>query len=1353
MNKNIKKTLLILTGFSSVVLPFAIALSFKTNYQKITMPSISNKTTFNKEFNIKLSDYQLTKFSGYISGGENYLINTLVPTFTYKTKDQNDVIKKASITYTQHRAIGYNNGYWFAYNDANNEWLGADVKLNKLWDYNYHENPTKLKSYWYSVDWNKKNLDDGSFAKHDFSNISWSIDNKKELENWIDNLDIKLKNVTDIYRSNDEQYISETKNSYFYSNPSILKNIKSEIKNNIIKKYNDEIHNKHNTGDFRIKNLKIKNLKLEVKFKMDFGKTTRVETSGGECYGYYSSYCEPSVTKEVTITDTLLLGDKITEFKVKVNFNFEYEYENVANKNYAQKLDDYLHKIKSQFNNSFAKTNNTIKSLSDVYPTDGLYTKANKSLNLKNTQAFFDLKITKWTEKNILNKYQEKIVYNVKNSNDKKNSIVDFYLEFKNNLSQKKEYFTLALNVKINFELTDKAKKLSLKNRIIVKPSKYLDLTNVYNGQLVDDKPKEIIKGHPSKNIDNVLVEYGGEWEYNSLATVMFNTQKQENEILFINGQKVDVLDRYFQYNLEDLRSDAKDDNTNSNQAKNANKYRVEVVQYDKKNINAENIKPIQKYYIDIVINSVNPKLEAQWFAWDPDNNPKQKSIITEFLIDKSTNDFVRDNNGEKIKNPDYDPLVDRKTGTKKQLVWVDFENQNNKLPNDTRFLQDPLGIEKKLIPVSQYKWGFIAEASLVGKGAKLTLEKADNQKTKRFKINSKNINEVELIDDNENDTDTLKEGNIIQLSQEEKNYFSSSGIWLFSSRTEKGIDSYKIVAIGDNNPKNLFTEQFVNQKISSFWTSLPGIHLFNFLNIEKKMTKEQINTLIYENVINYWKEYVSFNYQNNKALDTIFYIKPLVKIQELRNYAKSQTKNNFINNLKTLNKFLADFQYKELVDSNITIDEKNNLKFVFSIKDDTRSLNYQIDKSAKEIIISDLKFKDEEKDYETKIAIHPIVDVEKIKLFAKNTTKANFLTSTLWYKWYLNFDNSDKLISNIEYNEETFEEHFNIIINYKLLEKYKNEYYLNKNVFKIYLTFDELKTLNDTNLNQNKTKNINETNTSKLQDIFNDLKIDEINLKAIKKQKQAENYIIETIEKNMDSKFKYNDHWKITNLSDAVKKAISKVYKFKDAEYKEYYLNLEVIQNNENLIGKKTIVLVNLVDNLEVPSEQNLATLKLKTIKANISNKDKLKAKIIEDLNKQLKNYNLNFEQYLIIENWDKILELLTTENQINKIKAIVKPKNFIMYNSAELNIINNMLKADDSTYDPYSDPGLENDAIEKIVKNNKNQAISKNINKSIDKKKLMWIIPLAIVLTILTFGIVIWIYYRFGPGKKIKK
>ncbi|VEU59899.1 Uncharacterised protein (plasmid) [Mesomycoplasma neurolyticum] len=92
-------------------------------------------------------------------------------------------------------------------------------------------------------------------------------------------------------------------------------------------------------------------------------------------------------------------------------------------------------------------------------------------------------------------------------------------------------------------------------------------------------------------------------------------------------------------------------------------------------------------------------------------------------------------------------------------------------------------------------------------------------------------------------------------------------------------------------------------------------------------------------------------------------------------------------------------------------------------------------------------------------------------------------------------------------------------------------------------------------------------------------------------------------------------------------------------------------------------------------------------------------------------------------------------------------------MYNSAELNIINNMLKADDSTYDPYSDPGLENDAIEKIVKNNKNQAISKNINKSIDKKKLMWIIPLAIVLTILTFGIVIWIYYRFGPGKKIKK
>jgi putative membrane protein len=42
--------------------------------------------------------------------------------------------------------------------------------------------------------------------------------------------------------------------------------------------------------------------------------------------------------------------------------------------------------------------------------------------------------------------------------------------------------------------------------------------------------------------------------------------------------------------------------------------------------------------------------------------------LIEEYLKDEKGN-IKRDDNGNPIKNPKYDPLIDKNTGTKKELV------------------------------------------------------------------------------------------------------------------------------------------------------------------------------------------------------------------------------------------------------------------------------------------------------------------------------------------------------------------------------------------------------------------------------------------------------------------------------------------------------------------------------------------------------------------------------------------------------------------------------------------------------------------------------------------------------------
>nr|WP_307928109.1 hypothetical protein [Mycoplasmopsis bovis] len=184
---------------------------------------------------------------------------------------------------------------------------------------------------------------------------------------------------------------------------------------------------------------------------------------------------------------------------------------------------------------------------------------------------------------------------------------------------------------------------------------------------------------------------YGGKWIAHTPLKVNFTATSDETEVITINGKKIDVINYRFEENLTDKRKDANDnervfnaniEDQNDKTAKNdsnshaKNEYKIEITKYkDKAHKTVE-----YKYTKIIVIDSRSSQMDYKWFAWDPEKNKHQKELIEEFLTDEK-GEAKKDKDGKPIPNPKYDPLIDKKTGTKKQLVWFDFKNGNTQ-PN-----------------------------------------------------------------------------------------------------------------------------------------------------------------------------------------------------------------------------------------------------------------------------------------------------------------------------------------------------------------------------------------------------------------------------------------------------------------------------------------------------------------------------------------------------------------------------------------------------------------------------------------------------------------------------------------------
>ena len=414
------------------------------------------------------------------------------------------------------------------------------------------------------------------------------------------------------------------------------------------------------------------------------------------------------------------------------------------------------------------------------------------------------------------------------------------------------------------------ASRLTFKYGLVVNKRSLFDIQN----STIFDFSKQVEVDKPIK-LEDASGNYGGKWLINSPLKVEFMANKQESEVLFINNQKIDVLNRHFWYDLKDLRNSADDNERialnsedankpqselNDTNSRKKNEYIIEIRKYkDNSNNSGE---PTHTYKIKFVIVEQSLNQTFKWFAWNPENNPDQKELITKNL--EKDGKEVLDKNGIPIPNPKYDEALDKETGTKKQIIWIPKNTLFSNITKHLKFWYPNID--------NLNDFGIFAEASVLGKGAlrNLIVDKhIDKNKITYFKVqiyskaSNKWINNDELKIEELNANDATSQNA----------YMSEEGIWLIGSNSIGSISNLKLIIIDkDNSPRNYFLDELKNKldnnglsldkKFEKFWSSTLGINFKFYLLNEKLYNEEQINKINYDDLIPIYNEYVSSSWQ-----------------------------------------------------------------------------------------------------------------------------------------------------------------------------------------------------------------------------------------------------------------------------------------------------------------------------------------------------------------------------------------------------------------------------------------------------------------------------------------------------------
>ncbi len=991
--------------------------------------------------------------------------------------------------------------------------------------------------------------------------------------------------------------------------------------------------------------------------------------------------------------------EKITKFTATIRAEVEYKEQKEEYNQESLKLRDYFSTLKNSFNSN-SNFPGKYEIHTDSGATKGILapkpTQTSRDTNvttLKSNREYWDEKIKKWWEK-AAKTNDDTIPYSAEyrwsywpNSGD----IAWVWVEFVDPLDKQRKKFWLS-NPKddskwpTQWKPTEFFLQREFSSRLELIPStvlkydeklKRLVQTTASRKETKTPQQPSNSNGQGTTPATDQKEVYGGEFEFVGDVKVKFNGAKDNSEVLFINGKKIDVLDNQFETVLQDLRLEQKENGG-------TNKYKIEIKKFKKDKSEVE-----KSYSIDLITKSVVNVLQGKWFGWEPDKNLSQKKLISEYLLDDSGNEIVGQD-GKKIENPDYDPNIDPNTGTKKQILWV--KNNGNDL-RDNIFYQD-----------SAIGNGFIAEGAVAGKGINLTFSQNfqdDKATVRRYKINQSDKKKFSLapnvttFSSSSNNT----EGQDPKITNNELEYFSNSGLWLYRAGYETDQQAFKLFLIGDNDNTKLFSDIVDSEIYIPFWQSPAGKKLEKYLMQVRGFNSKYIQKLSYEKLIAHWKSYINYKYDKGEIRDPISSIISNKIDKALENYLKKLKNINFSSNQKIqlknldfsgIEQYLTEEQKAKLKDIEIT-PFKNGSGWVYQVGSDFRQT---LGLSAGVFEFPGLKTDQELKDLQSTKKEIKVENLEaKVQelvdkyAFAKPQELVNRVSVLV---------NSELADENVATKITTSPEG---VLDVKIITD--NEHFVEKDQFK----FNLKKLQEDAQDNY---------------DVFNVLPKDiKINLKGLTDPNKIASEIKNQLELLSNNQLKFGQNYSF-NPKLLNNPALFDVYQ---GDFESAKSQGKIPLSGIDLPGYINLDIVNVVPNISPLKEKNLSKIKIDDIKIKSNDPQKIVEQLRDELNKQLVPWGLNWEEYLNPGDFDKILEQI----QHNKFSEITfKPSNYLTDGSLKFNVEN-------FDFLPYQFNTPTTEEPTSFLEN---------------KKNLYWFIPLTVtVLGILSFGI--WFLIR----KKFKK
>ncbi|XBE78396.1 hypothetical protein VQY16_01180 [Mesomycoplasma ovipneumoniae] len=987
-------------------------------------------------------------------------------------------------------------------------------------------------------------------------------------------------------------------------------------------------------------------------------------------------------------------SNKITKLAVTIRADVEYKTQEQKENKKNKELNTYLKELEGSFNKDFPNKRYVIPT--DSGATGGINapkpTQQNSDTNvttLKSNREYWDEKVNNWWTKATKSspQYNAKINWSYWTASG---DPARMWVEFDHPLDGNRQKFYLAnpkdaSDFPTQWKPTEFFLQRQFSSRLELIPSTVLKYDERLK-RLVQTiaKRTEIKKEQqptqpttiPTTPTDPNI--YGGDFEFVGDVKVKFNSAKDNSEVLFINGKKIDVLDNQFETVLQDLRLEQKENGG-------TNKYKIEIRKFNSDKSDVE-----KSYSIDLTTKSVVNVLQGKWFGWDPDKNIDQKKLISPYMLDDFGNEIIGQD-GKKQENPNYDPNVDPKTGTKKQILWV--KNNGTEL-NDNIFYQD-----------SSIGNGFIAEAAVAGKGINLTFQQNfqdDKATIKRYKIDQSQKTKLSLAPNvtNFSSSSSSKDGQDHKIKNNEFDFFSNSGLWLFRAGYESDQQAFKLFLIGDNDNTKLFSDIVDSSNIYiPFWQSPAGKKLEKYLIQVRGFNNKYIERLSYEKIIAHWKSYINYKHDRGEIQDPISSIISNRIDKALQDYLKKLPKIEFGNNHKIK---LDNIDFSE-IEQYLTDEQKAKLKDIeISTFKNGQDWAYQLDSNFSQMLgLNNNVF--EFPGLKTDQELQTLQSTKKEIKIEDLDKKVEELVNKYAFTTPQELVNRVSVLISSELKDDSVATRITTspegVIDVQFITD--NEHFIEKDQFKFNL------------------KQLQEQAQDNY-DVFNVLPKDiKINLRGLTDPNKVAAEIKQQLEFLSNNQLKFGQNYsfdpKLLNNP-----ALFEIYQG-DLESAKSQGNLPL--SGIDLPGYINLDIVNVVPNISPLKQKDLSKIKIEDIKISGTDPQTIAEKLRDELNRQLAPHGLNWEEYLNPGDFDKILEQI----QHNKFSEITfNPSNYLTDGSLKFNVEN-------FDFVPYQfNPPIEQEATSFLE----------------NKKNLYWFIPLTVtVLGILSFGI--WFLIR----KKFKK